>query len=529
MPTGDKVIFPLTNQRVDKQDLLDMSVLVQETISRTIASLLGEGGGALTAVPFTWSIGADTITFGPCMLAYSLPKAGDTSNNLLEGGVVIHDPQRPAQNGLSSVQLGGASLGYFWFKRGTSDVDVDNRAYWPAPGSGEQVMPVATRNREHVEFTFTILRDDPVVNSANGWVRFATFRRIAATINTPITVAVTPISAFGDDRGEGEIATSLMGSISEQTTPGGLTAPYPGSTPATRKWGINRVVQDVISSILQVKDSQVTFDPTTRAITANPNNTTWRDSPAVGLRQIYGIVQNFIETQNAITSNVLGRLTATPTVLGFVYARPKDYPGTNIEYEFVVNDSAASSLLTPISGVPSRYPGLPVFGSATIRPFSIEVDRFLVQAGGTVKPIFDIKFSIGTGTVIDHIEVSSSMRQDWSGTPDDQVIDSDTRTRSAVISQIRFPKSVASIPEERDYPPNSTLTPPVAGQFVMRVKVANPQEDVRQEVEPFTLVVYGRNNFTYEQMGVSPAGLPVPTAVLDMANFTTPYDEDPTT
>jgi hypothetical protein len=30
-------------------------------------------------------------------------------------------------------------------------------------------------------------------------------------------------------------------------------------------------------------------------------------------------------------------------------------------------------------------------------------------------------------------------------------------------------------------------------------------------------------------MGVSPAGLPVPTAVLDMANFTTPYDEDPTT
>lgn len=475
MPTGDKVIFPLTNQRVDKKDLTDMSVLIQEAVARTVASLLGEGGGALTTVPFTWNTGTDTIFIGPCMLACSIPKTGDTSNNLLEGGVVIHDPDRPAQNGLSSITLGGANSGYLWFKRGTADVDVDNRAYWPAPGSGEQVSPVATRNREHALFTMTALVDDTLINPANGWTRFATFRRI--TTDSPVTVAVTPISALGDDRGTGEGSISLMGAIAEQQTAGANTPPLPASTTTSRKWGLNRLAQDTISNILQIKDSEVTFDSTTRAITANPNNTTWRTPAQLGIRQISSQLTELREQISLISNNLVTALEATPILLGFVYVRVSGgLPGDNFEYERSINHGTGGA------GI-----GFASFDADIISPANaiINTSEFGV----------DIKFTVYTAA-IDHIVATSSMRQDWSAgdegdDPPKQLITSATWARSCLISYINFPKFAGSTPEAGDDPTGGTYGL-VPGQFVTRVKVARSDGSTRPE--PFTLAVYGRHN-----------------------------------
>jgi hypothetical protein len=470
MPTGDKVIFPLTNQRVDKKDLTDMSVLIQETVARTVASLLGDGGGALTAVPFTWNTGTDTIFLGPCMLACSLPRTGDTSNNLLEGGVVIHDPSRPAQNGLSSINLDGANSGYLWFKRGTADVDVDNRAYWPAPGSGEQVSPVATRNREHVLFTMTALVDDSLINASSGWTRFATFRRI--TTDSPVTVAVTPISAIGDDRGTGEASISLMGTISEQQTAGANTPPLPASTTTSRKWGLNRLAQDTISNILQIKDSEVTFDSTTRAITANPNNTTWRTPAQLGIRQISSQLASLQEQIALISNNLVIALESTPLLLGLVYARVSKV------------DDIYYITLTTNFGTGATGIGYATFEATTV-PNGVH------QGYGV-----DVKIKITSSLIsIDHIVATSTMRQDWrsggAGDPDNQFIDIDTVARSCLTSYINFPKTSLSAPDAGDDPTEGDYALGL-GEFVMRVKVA--REDGSPRIEPFTLAVFGRKS-----------------------------------
>ena len=472
MPTGDKVIFPLVNQRVDKKDLTDMSVLIQETVSRTLASLLGEGGGALTAVPFTWNTGTDTIFFGPCMLAYSLPRTGDTSNNMLEGGVVIHDPDRPAQNGLSSVVLAGATSGYLWFKRGTADVDVDNRAYWPAPGSGEQVAPVATRNREHVQFALTALVDDTVINAASGWTRFATFRRNTTAV--PVTVTVTPISALGDDRGAGEDSISLMGTIAEQQTPGSNTPPLPSSTVPTRKWGINRLAQDVIANILQIKDSDVAFDADTRAITSNPNNTSWRTPSSLGIRQISSTLASLQEQLALLSNNLVTALQATPILLGFVYARVSTVTGgPYFSYDLTLNYG------TGAAGI----------GSSSFSAEILSADNLMTDSG------IDIKIAVTSPLVaIDHIVATSTMRQEWASGDEDsdppkQRITASTLARSVVMSHITFPKTSFSTPDTGDDPTGGSygLT---TGQFVLRVKVA--RADGSSRPEPFTLAVYGR-------------------------------------
>ena len=54
MATGDRVIFKLPNQRVDKKDLEDLSVLSQDALSRAIGALIGDTSGVLTNIPYEW-------------------------------------------------------------------------------------------------------------------------------------------------------------------------------------------------------------------------------------------------------------------------------------------------------------------------------------------------------------------------------------------------------------------------------------------------------------------------------------------
>jgi hypothetical protein len=480
MSTGDKVIFPLLNQRVDKKDLNDMQVLLQETVGRTLASLLGEGGGALTTIPFTWDDVTDIVTFGPFMMAYSGPEDTSTNVNLLDGGVVIHDPTRPGQNGYSTVNLSGIGvLGYLWFKRYTTEADFDNRAYWPGPGTGEQIIGTNTREREYVRFAVTDSLDDATYNNSTGWWRFATFQKTILLGTT--TLFIYPISAIGDDRGAGANGVvQLMGSSASTVT---------GSTPS-RKWGLNRLAQDVITSIIQMKDSDVTFDPTTRAVTANPSNTFWRDTPAIGLRQVSSSLSILETTVETLNSNifVLNQLIesmrtaqiATPQILGFI--------------DVAVSWTTATQANTSVT---VRYGGN---GSAGQSTFTAEL------VSGVEDYVRKIRITVvSPSIVIDHIEGSAFMSLK-STTFSNLSITEGTKARSLVSGKIDYPKTSGSIPASDGREGNVTIDDPLpddyvtTGQFVITAKVARADTDSGSSwgegvnvLEPFTLVVYGRN------------------------------------
>jgi hypothetical protein len=481
MPTGDKVIFPLINQRVDKKDMDDMMVLLQETISRTVASLIGEGAGALTAIPNTWDSGADTVTFGACMLAYSRPRTGSSDANafnFLEGGVVIHDPNRPAQNGNSYVTLGGLNTGHFWFKRNTVDADVDNRAHWPGANSGEVVQSTPTRNREYVNFAVTSSRSGAAsVNEATGWGRFAYFQKL--TLGGVTTLQVAPLSAFGDDRGSGGTAESLMGFYADASS---------------RKWGLNRLARDVINTILQMKDTDVTTDVSSGALTANPNNTIWKNPPAIGLRQasaqISTLLQQLAAVQGQLTTlqqqqaQLISSLESTPIILGFIYARVEfdPYELTNRSYNYTLTVNTG----TNSAGI----------GNNSFSAFLLD-DLIILEpvVGNNVYAQLDIQIRPNTA-FIDNIVATSSMRQDWvnDGDLDDpprQVIDHNTLPSTVLISSIKFPKGPNTPRDPGDIPVGLSPPPLFSSDFILRVKISRPDGSTRPDA--FTLAVYGRN------------------------------------
>jgi hypothetical protein len=495
MPTGDKVIFPLINQRVDKKDLDDMMVLLQETISRTVASLIGEGAGALTTIPNTWDSVTDTVTFGACMLAYSRPRVGSSDPNafnFLEGGVVIHDPNRPAQNGNSSVALGGLSTGHFWFKRNTVDADIDNRAHWPGSNSGEVVQSTPTRNREYVNFAVTASRSGTApVSEATGWSRFAVFQKFV--LGGVTTLQVAPLSAFGDDRGSGGTAESLMG--------------YWANTPSTRKWGLNRLARDVINSILQMKDTDVTVDAGSGALTANPNVTLWKNPPVLGLRQasvqIADLAQQITGLQGQITALqqqqglLATSVVSSPKILGMVYLRPYFNP------DGLLTGSVAKQYDYVLSGFKYPNPGLTMpSGGGPFSAFFPGRNSVVVDTAFSNFTYIDIAIRPQTA-IIDHISASIGLYQNWdSGSGDhpaldDQVIGDDTRPLSIATSYILYPKNAATVSTGAgDRPPvyvpsggyNVTL---IDSDFIIRVKISRDSGEV--EVAPFTLVVYGRD------------------------------------
>ena len=166
---------------------------------------------------------------------------------------------------------------HLWFRREETETDDDNRAYWP--GDSEQVTVTKTRKRETAVFSFSETAVDPILNPSNGWFRFAEFYKSGPAGDAPYSLI--PLSAFGDNKPVEDTALlNLLGSSFM-----GIDAL--GTTPRNRRpWGLGRLTQEVILSILRAKDSQIAIDTSTRAITSNPNSTTWKGAVPRGLVQL---------------------------------------------------------------------------------------------------------------------------------------------------------------------------------------------------------------------------------------------------
>jgi hypothetical protein len=232
-----------------------------------------------------------------------------------------------------------------------------------------------------------------------------------------------------------------------------------------------------------MKDSDVTFDPTTRAVTANPSNTFWRDAPTQGLRQVadsISLLQASIDTLNdtvtALTetvSNSFRTVFYTPQVLGFVYVTVDTDGLENKFFRATPNYGPTGSLGGDQTGVAS----------------------FLVELLYPYDRACELKFTITSPYAIDSIATVAGLLPSVD-IDKDTVNASATRGRSLLFTDTAFPKTYSSAPTAADHgsvAPSSTLAD---GQFISRAMVVRydlSDEKFIADYEPFTLVVYGRN------------------------------------
>ncbi len=281
-------------------------------------------------------------------------------------------------------------------------------------------------------------------------------------------MVIYPSSALGDIRtADSNYAVQFMGTSA---------ASFSG-TSVSRPWGLNRFAQDVIDSIIQMKDSDVTFDPFTRDVAANPNATLWREPVTLGLRQASSAIadlqvaidtlQPTVQDQGVSIENIRGGLVNTPQVLGFI--------DLNITY---TGSTAVGSLAV-------RYGGGTAFGAGV---FTAEL------VSDPLDFVRKIKITVHPTGVIEYISGQTFMSLK-SSSPDNFTLDGDTHARSLVSGKIGYPKThLSTVPadgREGSVTPGDPDYVGLFGQFVITAKVVKGA--TTNVEEPFTLTVFGRN------------------------------------
>lgn len=184
MGTGDRPIFPLLNQRLDKKDLNLVSTYIQETISRSLGSIFSGNGGLLSKLEYSLAYNSPTevaVSFLAFRAAWSAPLDGDPS--VYDGGVMTYDPTRPAQVTSSWPIEAFQGLGtIFWAKRDASfNAVTDNRAYWQG---GTKYAATQTIESEYVEIVPRLATAGPP-DAEFGWVQIAYIQTSGWTGFTP--------------------------------------------------------------------------------------------------------------------------------------------------------------------------------------------------------------------------------------------------------------------------------------------------------------------------------------------------------
>jgi hypothetical protein len=171
MSTGDRPIYPLPKQRLDKKDLVAVSTTAQNNQARALGALFGGSGGLLTRLDVTLSypLGATVVTFAPFECAWSTPNASDPDTFL--GGVMTYDPARPAQVTTSwDIQAYVGAGVVFWAKRMSASAVVDNRAYYL---NGVKYATTFTLDSEYVTILPVPIAGSAGIDNANGYFPIA--------------------------------------------------------------------------------------------------------------------------------------------------------------------------------------------------------------------------------------------------------------------------------------------------------------------------------------------------------------------
>ncbi len=276
--TGDRAIFPLTNHRLDKVNLLLIAELMQQQLVREKA-VYGPTWGALTALTGTWS--SPNFTFDACLLFQCYPPSGSL---VPEGRVVVFDPLREAQ-ATASINLAAYVANdrtLLWFKREETDTHDDNQAHWPV--NVEVLTTSKTRTSEYVAFEATNSNVDgtdvdaakPSISVANGWFPFAS---VSWSAGVP---TIHPIHPMDGGLRKNSSTGALANGILFQHDPLGGGAGYGMSE--SENIGLYRAVREVVNQIMEIKDQSSRFGLDGKPTTLGALS--WRAHPTRSLNTI---------------------------------------------------------------------------------------------------------------------------------------------------------------------------------------------------------------------------------------------------
>jgi len=161
---GDRVQFPLALQRLVKSDLLSIQSLLTDTLVRSIAGVLGRAWGAASYIDYDTSAfsvdpvpasGVVNIGHGLLVGVMGYDDPSPTADITPYGGVYVHDPDRPAQAGSSSVSLTGGVHRFILFRRTErTDQGIASRVWLNVATGALEIDPsTPTEVHEVIEFT----------------------------------------------------------------------------------------------------------------------------------------------------------------------------------------------------------------------------------------------------------------------------------------------------------------------------------------------------------------------------------------
>lgn len=302
MGTGDRPVFPLINQRLDKKDLNLISTSIQDTITRTLGQIFAGSGGLLsTLVPtLTYPTGTTVnVAFAPFRAAWSAPN--ETYPQIFDGGVMVYDPARPLQATNSwALETFKDTAVVFWAKRYASQGVVDNRAYY---SSGRKYAATNTLESEWVEIVPRAAAAS-APDATFGWVRIAYIRADGWSGYTP---TIRPI--YFPDSLHFDIANYTFGN-SWSSYADGFVLTYGSNHDGV---GLGTQLRWIFNALARIIDSTWDYENDGRVLTAG--SYAWHSSPPAGLAQLHTITESIGDrvTELEATTGILTLFSANVT------------------------------------------------------------------------------------------------------------------------------------------------------------------------------------------------------------------------
>lgn len=291
MPTGDRPIFPLLKQRLDKVDVEAITDLVQETVLRTIGSILGPCEGFLSEVTATYS--APFLTLGACRLAY-VSYVSD-SDVVMDGGVVSFRPELDPSGGQIDLSPLGGNPGYLFFRRLETDMDEENRAYFDVISQTKRVGATNTRMREIVEFQPA--EDLTTYTSAAGW-------GLCGRIQWGGSVAYFEPIAAGEIRNTAGVPQNVLRGYGDSGL--GVLWRAGGGPAAQTPVGVIRYLQQIVGMVQHILDKDFTLNELGQQLTPADRQFRWTS---------YSLARdvNELHTDLAAAETTLSGLASVPS------------------------------------------------------------------------------------------------------------------------------------------------------------------------------------------------------------------------
>lgn len=281
MSFGDRPNFPLSNQRLDKVDVEAISDLIEESMMRMWAGIMGPSSGLLSDVSFSWS--SPNLTIGACRLGYCAID-GDVS----DGGIVRHDPDITGTSSLNLTAYIGSTC-WLFFKRLDKESDEENRAYWDGLAQEKKVGLANTRMREYAGFAVSATLEDADSShpSQQGYHPFA---YIGGWVTGD--PAVTKIHYFEAGQYNG-LANSLLfqrgGTVPASIAEASINERgYETFAPR----GVAQLARAILARLCTYMDSTWVLGTNFNITTAG--SVGWNTTPTRGLKQINDLLDNTV-------------------------------------------------------------------------------------------------------------------------------------------------------------------------------------------------------------------------------------------